>query len=217
LPNINKTVENSKLIVQLLDFVEERKDLTIQEWGFRNKLSIHVQSLLEQQKVYWKQRGNIKWATCGDAGTKLFHANATVRHKQNSITTLRNYSGHDISSHEGKAEILYDEFKKRLGTSDFTSMGVDLNTLIHATEDLSCLESPLTEEEVNSIVASLPSGKSPGPDGFDTGFIKICWTVILSDFRDLCNSFYEGTVCMQSVNGSYITLLPKKLFFCVYE
>jgi hypothetical protein len=104
--------------------------------------------------------------------TKFFHANATVRHGQNSIATLRNSSRHDISSHGGKSKILYEEFKKILGTSNFTSMGFDLNTFIQATEDLSCLESPFTEEEVNFIVVSLPSGKSSGPDGFNTDFIK---------------------------------------------
>jgi hypothetical protein len=133
----------------------------------------------------------------------------TVRHMQNSIATLCNSSGHDISSHEGKTKILYEVFKKRLGTSDFTSMGFDLNTLIQATEDLSCLESPFTEEEVSSIVASLPSGKSPGPDGFNTDFMKKCWSVISSDSHAICSSFYDGTICMQSINGSYITLLPK--------
>jgi hypothetical protein len=101
--------------------------------GFKNLLSIHVQSLLEQQKAYWKQHGNIKWATCGDAGTKFFYANATFIHRQNSIATLCNSSRHDISSHEGKAEVLYEAFKKRLGSYDCTSMGFDLNTLIQAT------------------------------------------------------------------------------------
>jgi hypothetical protein len=119
---------------------------TTQQWGFRNILSIHVQTLLEQQKAYRKQRGNLKWATCADAGTKIFHANTTVRQRLNSIATLRNSSRLHISSHEGKAKILYEVFKKRLETSDFTNMGFDLNTLIQATEDLSCLESPFTEE-----------------------------------------------------------------------
>jgi hypothetical protein len=85
---------------------------------------------------------------------------------------LCNSSRHDISSHEGKSEILYEEFKKILGTSNFTSMGFDLNTLIQATEDLSCLKSPFTKEEVIFIVVYLLSGKSPGPDGFNTDFIK---------------------------------------------
>lgn len=55
LKNGKKTVEpqqNNKLIVQLLDFLEERTKLTTQEWRSRNTLSIHVQSLLEQQKAY---------------------------------------------------------------------------------------------------------------------------------------------------------------------
>jgi hypothetical protein len=35
-----------------------------------------------------------------------------------------------------------------------------------------------------------------------------CWNVIKHDFYDLC-SFFNHNLCMQSINGSYITLLPK--------
>jgi hypothetical protein len=44
--------------------------------------------MLDQQKMYWRQRGNIKWATWGDAGTKFFHANAIIKLKQNTIATM---------------------------------------------------------------------------------------------------------------------------------
>jgi hypothetical protein len=30
------------------------------------------------------------------------------------------------------------------------------------------------------------------------------------DFYALCHGFYEGNICMQSINGSHIVLIPKK-------
>ncbi|WVZ97553.1 hypothetical protein U9M48_043079 [Paspalum notatum var. saurae] len=57
----------------------------------------------------------------------------------------------------------------------------DLDSLL-IKHDLSSLEQPFTKEEIDSVVAHLPSFKSPGPD---------------------------GNLCLQSINGSYITLLPK--------
>jgi hypothetical protein len=51
--------------------------------------------------------------------------------------------------------------------------------------------------------------KSPGPDGFNTNFIKKCWHVIAPDFYDLCDKFYHGEVCLRSINGSFIVLIPK--------
>jgi retron-type reverse transcriptase len=43
-----------------------------------------------------------------------------------------------------------------------------------------------------------------------TYFIKKCWHIIAQDFYDLCEKFYHGEVCIRSINGSFIVLIPKK-------
>jgi hypothetical protein len=47
--------------------LEEFRDLSIEERNFRAILREKLLALLEQQRIYWKQRGAIKWATLGDA------------------------------------------------------------------------------------------------------------------------------------------------------
>jgi hypothetical protein len=37
----------------------------------------NLNNLLEQQRIYWKQRGRIKWETLGDENTKFFHVMST--------------------------------------------------------------------------------------------------------------------------------------------
>lgn len=59
------------------------------------------------------------------------------------------------------------------------------------------------------MVKSLPFDKAPGPDGFNTDFIKKCWPIVKQYFYNLCEAFYNGDVCLQSINGSHITLVPK--------
>jgi hypothetical protein len=80
-------------------------------------LTAKLQSLLSHQKAYWKRHGQIKWATLGDIGTKFFHAIATNRHRKNSIASIHDNVGAEISNHDEKAKILFDSFKDRLGTS----------------------------------------------------------------------------------------------------
>jgi hypothetical protein len=75
--------------------------------------------------------------------------------------------------------------------------------------DLSFLEDQFSPEEIDAVVASFPNNKSPGPDGFNAEFLK-CWPIIKSDFYDLCNQFYHGELCLESINGCHITLVPKK-------
>jgi hypothetical protein len=66
------------------------------------------------------------------------------------------------------------------------------------------------KEEIDAIVQSLPADKSPGPDGFNGDFLKRCWPIIAIDFYELCQGFYDDNICMQSINGSHIVLVPKK-------
>lgn len=138
----NLFIENIKLIIQFLDLVEETRDLTLQEWNLCNILRQKLQVLLEQQKIYWKQRGNIKWATLGgDESTKFFHVNV-VKHKHNSIATLQDDVGNVALDHNTKSMVLYEAYKDRLGSTNHRRMVFDLQNIIDAPLDLSSLESP---------------------------------------------------------------------------
>jgi len=88
-------------------------------------------------------------------------------------------------------------------------MHLNLDELLSNSDQLAFLEEPFIPEEFDHVVQNLPTDKSPGPDGFNTGFIKKAWPIIKSDFYELCMAFYEGNNCLQSINGSYITLIPK--------
>ena len=39
--------------------------------------------------------------------------------------------------------------------------------------------------------------------------MKKCWLIIKEDFYNLCNDFYEGNLELESINTSFITLVPK--------
>jgi hypothetical protein len=60
LSNLNTTINNNKVMLSFLDMIEESRDLTLEEWNFRKIIQDHLGSLLEQQRIYWKQRGKIK-------------------------------------------------------------------------------------------------------------------------------------------------------------
>jgi hypothetical protein len=139
---------------------------------------------------------------------KFFHTNASNRHNKNSIMMLRNSDGIERYSHEEKAEIIWETFKSRMETLEFSTMHFDLDDLIQHVLNLENLADPFTHEEVDAIVKNLPSGKSQGPDGFNIDFIKKCWPIIAPDFYDLYQGFYDNDICLQSINNSYIVLIP---------
>jgi uncharacterized membrane protein YheB (UPF0754 family) len=70
------------------------------------------------------------------------------------------------------------------------------------------LECPFTEEEVDEVVKDLPNDKSPGPDGFNNEILKSCWTIIADDIKSMIRDFLEEKINLESINSSFITLIP---------
>jgi hypothetical protein len=137
--------------------MEEFRDPALEEWNFKKIAHDHLANLLKQQRIYWKQRGKINWATLGEENTRFFHATATIRHNKNSIMVLKDK--------EGVEEILswrkWEDFQERMGTSEFSEMHFNLNDLLQPIDDLDNLVSPFSKEEIDDIVKSLPNRKSP--------------------------------------------------------
>jgi len=130
----------------------------------------------------------------------------------NHIVVLQNDDQVEISDHAGKAAILWETYKKRMGTSHKTSMHFDLDSLFGQRQDSTLfdnLELPFTEEEINDVVKDLPLDKSPGPDGFNNEFFKSCWDIIKGDVLKFIYDFHAGQISLESLNTSYITLIPK--------
>lgn len=125
------------------------------------------------------------------------------------ITCLEDDAGVPIFDYQQKAQMIWVAFKERLGISEFSSINFNLDTLIQNTVDLGSLVVPFTHQEIDSIVRSLPSDKAPGPDGFNTDYVKKCWLIICEDFYKVCHDFHNRNICLQSINGSLITLVPK--------
>jgi hypothetical protein len=86
--NLATTITSNKIVLFLLHSIEEFRDLSLEEWNFRKMVQDNLAILLEQQRVYWQQRGRIKWVTLGDENTNFFHASATIKNNRNSIMTL---------------------------------------------------------------------------------------------------------------------------------
>jgi mannosylglycoprotein endo-beta-mannosidase len=97
-----------------------------------------------------------------------------------------------------------------LGISEFSGLNFELTSFITPAEDIDWLQREFFKEEIDKIIMDLPNNKSPRPNGFNGEFLTKCWSVITQDFYDLISAFYEGDVCLRSINSSYITLIPKK-------
>jgi hypothetical protein len=48
LSNINTSIHNNKVMLFWLDTMEEFRDLSMEEWNFKNLVRVNIENLLEQ-------------------------------------------------------------------------------------------------------------------------------------------------------------------------
>jgi hypothetical protein len=60
LPCFKKTIAQVNEVIDMLDNFEEFRALSTAEWNLRDILRSHVLDLIQNQRIYLKQRGEIK-------------------------------------------------------------------------------------------------------------------------------------------------------------
>jgi hypothetical protein len=134
---------------------------------------------------------------------------ATLSFRRNTISQLKDAVANVVSDHESKVAIIWSAFKSRMGVTSSPVMHFNLADLIHSTVDLSALALPFLKEQIDAIIKLMPPDKAPGP-GFNGLFMKKAWHIIKKDFYQLCSDFFVGKVNLESINNSFIILVPKQ-------
>lgn len=68
----------------------------------------------------------------------------------------------------------------------------------------------VTREEIYQNVKRMGIFKAPGPDGFQSIFFQNTWQVVGNDLCDLVCKIFEDPNRVKEINGTLITLIPKK-------
>ena len=92
--------------------------------------------------------------------------------------------------------MIWEAYKNRMGTSNPTSMLFDLQGLIpnfSSDELMGALIREVTSDEIDLVVRLLPTGKAPGPDGFNGRFFsKNTGTLSRATFTTSVMIFFLG-------------------------
>uniref|UniRef100_N1QTE5 F-box domain-containing protein n=1 Tax=Aegilops tauschii TaxID=37682 RepID=N1QTE5_AEGTA len=66
-----------------------KEAITDENLAKQKEISLEIEKLLEQEEIYWAQRGRIDWLLFGDKNTNYFQKFATERRKRNMIKRLK--------------------------------------------------------------------------------------------------------------------------------
>ncbi|XP_075083289.1 uncharacterized protein LOC142167036 [Nicotiana tabacum] len=111
-----------------------------------------------------------------------FHKFKRHRRLQEAIIQLADKHGRMQSDQEDIATIFVDYYQELLGTKGWNRTHVFQSFLkngktLSTTQQMQLLR-PYTATEVRSAMFSIDETKSPGPDGYRSGFYKALWSII---------------------------------------
>ena len=76
-----------------------------------------------------------------------------------------------------------------MGTTPSHSCTIDWDSIHLSFLHAAGLDNPFTEEEVWVAICKSLQEKSPGPDGFNDTFFRLCWPIIKEDVMEAFHQF----------------------------
>jgi len=150
-------------------------DLQCQEKEARS----HYISILSSVMDLLKQQSKIEWIKYSDDCTKLFFTKAKQRKVATYFYTIKDEEGKQVEGFDHVGNLMLSFYKDLLGKQFTPRSSIDPEVTqagpVVSVEQQLALSSEFSSMEIQEALFSIPSTKSPGPDGFNSGFYKSSW------------------------------------------
>ncbi|VFQ90187.1 unnamed protein product [Cuscuta campestris] len=149
----------------------------------KSEATRRLQQVIKDSHSMKLQQSKQEWLTEGDKGSKIFFAWIKKRRLQNQLLSINTDKGEMIEGTERIAKVFEQFYTRLLGTKTATT-GVNESIIksgnVLNTEQQLKLIQPFSPQQIKEALFSIPSSKSPGPDGYNSGFFKNQWNVELA-------------------------------------
>ena len=169
-----------------------------------------MDSLLDQEEVYWKQRAKDFWLKEGDSNTRYFHSHASSKKKHNQIRKLKDADGNKVSDKEGLSNLAKTYFEDLFATSSEEVLYGELpiEHEISVEENNGLVAGFMLEEFTGAITQMFPD-KALGPDGLNPGFYQHFWHLLGPEVFQTATGWLENLSFPSNLNDTLLCLIPK--------
>ncbi|XP_062114776.1 uncharacterized protein LOC133826231 [Humulus lupulus] len=145
----------------------------------------------------------------------------SVTQAQLNVSVLQSCYANFLKQQRGKTEEDYSKvvehflshFKNFMGKGNLASVEIDKSCFMQGNRlslDLQVrLLRPFTKNDVKKALFSIHSYKSPGLDGFGSGFFKGLWSDIGAEITSAVLDFFHDGYLPKDLNETMISLIPK--------
>lgn len=177
----------------------------------QKELSVLIENLLEQDEIYWAQRGRVNWLKKGDRNSSYFQHSATARRRRNLIKKLKDESQNWVEGNDNLRPLVRDYFRN-LFTSSSAEIDHGLLSSVKpvVTNNMNeFLVAPYTREDVRKALFQIGDMKAPGPDELHAIFFKRFWHIVGEELTDEVLDAINKRKIPAGWNSTNIVLIPK--------
>ncbi|GKV41862.1 hypothetical protein SLEP1_g49342 [Rubroshorea leprosula] len=207
---VDDKVKKAESVIAEIDEKGESSQLTAEDVERRRGSFIDLWKNLRIKERMWQQKAKRMWFKEGDANTRFFHTCVKGRWRRNEINCIRINGELYTGVKEIKEEVA--KYFKDLFSEEAWQRprldGIRVNQISQAENEM--LGAVFEEKEIKEAIWDCCSSKSPGPDGFNFGFVKKMWEDIKVEVIDFVQEFWDQGRLARGSNASFIVLIPKK-------
>lgn len=138
----------------------------------------------------------------GDHNIALFHAVLQRKTYRNNIYSIQDNQGQLIQDPEGVADCIRQYYVQLLGCSStrrsrVNQIVMDMGARLSIEQQLLLIK-PFTDQDIKRAIWDIADNKSPGPDGFGSGFFKKAWPIIGAKVCEAVKEFFHNGRCSKA-------------------
>ncbi|KAJ8419229.1 hypothetical protein Cgig2_022103 [Carnegiea gigantea] len=155
----------------------------------------------------------MEWITHGDVNTRFFFAKAKQRKLSTYIYNINDDQGNQVEGFEKAGNIMMQFYKKLMGKqpalrSSLSKEVIAQGQVLSAEQQVQMCQK-FTDKDIRDAIFSIPNTKSPGPDGFSSGFFKTTWSKIGPMICSAIQSFFLIGSLPRFISEAKLIILPK--------
>lgn len=210
--DIEKKTEQAKLDlmnaqIQLQKNLNDRGWLT-KEKEKREQYIAKVKAL----EAFMHQKAKAKWINYGDQNTTYFHRVMKEKQYRTRVVHIEDENGKLLLDYKEVTTHFTDFYKKLLGTKVERTHTKDEvfgeGPCLTLGQQLDLIK-PYTKEDVKKAMYSINKNKSPGPDGYGSGFYKDAWDIVGEEVTEAVLDFFTNGKLLKQMNCTCLALIPK--------
>ncbi|XP_062103920.1 uncharacterized protein LOC133815046 [Humulus lupulus] len=186
------------------------------DFSFQKVVKEAAEAFSVQKKMFHSfltQRSKLTWLRQGDMNTSFFHAYLKKRRAENGIASYINDQGNLVDNFPEVVSHFVEHFRGYLGSPSSATGRINLQCIamgskLSVDHQLMLLK-PFSRKEIRDALFGISITKSPGPDGFGSGFFKVVWQDIGDEVCSAISQCFDTGCFPSELHETSLSLVPK--------